>query len=189
MPINLIGDNSGLDGLAGQTAANLSSTQSVTAAERNFQMTKVQLRLITRALSQAEAVLLPQATYCLVLANGLETTASMKAALDGVFHDFTPADGGNSLEEDQLLQGRIIRILFPENQMVVKELVAAEHGSLWTIDFAGAPLDNKVDGSGSSWTFPKGEGWQWFWYNYGQQTLDDSMLTNGLIRYWGKWFD
>ncbi len=190
MPITLIAAVTTLQSLGGFASAVLSDLKEGAALEANFQLNKIQIHLHIEGNSIAQDVIREATTWCLVLAKGTVSTAQLNTAMaasGNTWVDQTPADGGNSLMTQQDLQSRIIRILYPRDLVIIKDEAATDFGTSQVLEFTGAPLDNTIDGVGSSYFFPEGEGMEWFVYNYGDQALDDSLIINGLIRHWGKW--
>ncbi len=185
MPVLSVASDTAMASLAAKTAAlvsGLSGIGALTEDQPPFLMTKIDLDLIMEFTNEGERNLRESSGPLLILTSGEVSIAQLAAVMDGLVWDATPAVGGVPLQEVQNQQGRIILIVKPELDPVVKELVAATYGRIARYRYTGDPKQ-----LGGSWTFPENTGWQWIWYNHTNAIVDASAIADGYFRHWGKW--
>jgi len=185
-----VANSTGANALTQLTAAQISSTFSLSALEGDFVTSRVIVGAVLSDGPQPDTTSeLREGPFYLVLARGDMTAAQVTAALDGSLNvDLTPA--GGTLNKVSIAQQRGIILMIPfENKLIVNDEAAAELTAKWTLDYNGPPLGlSLAEGRKRSYTFPKNIGWRWHVFA-GGDSLDDDGFFNMYCRHVGRFTD
>lgn len=179
-----------LNSLSSQTPAIVESTQTLSANEADFQMSRVMVECQFSEGPQSDTTAeMDHGPFFLFLCRGdVDITQLLSALNEAGNVDLTPIAAANQASEIAIERAIVLMIPFKFDG-TVRDEAAAEYTARFSASYNGPPLGMSLEeGRKRSYVFPKNVGWKWGVHNAGV-TMDDNGTLSLYARSTGRYLD